>query len=103
MIPELAQVKLSEVAINLVRIAPRAVRRKIVIDDLGPANVRQAETDDSKRIRHAVPIAVFVISIEVIADRQPIIEHRNVPVQGLLVEFLLVQSPAHFIQSQFEV
>ena len=45
----------------------------------------------------------FIYLVEIVADRQPVIEHRDIVVQSLFVEILFVQGPPQFVPGQFVV
>ena len=102
-VAQLAEVELAKIAVDLVGIAAMPVIGEVLVDDLGPAEVGEAQAHDAEGVRHAVLLVFLVSFIEVVADRLAIIEHRHVLVQRLFVELLLVERPAELVQPQLVV
>ena len=102
-VTKLAKVKFAKIAVDLIGIASVAVLREVLINDFRIAEIGEAEADDAKRIGYTMLVAFLIFLVEVVADRQAIIEHRDVVVQGLFVEFLFVQSPPLLVQRQLVV
>ena len=76
---------------------------KYSLDDLSAAEIREAQADDAERVGDAALVALLVLRIEVVADRDLVIEQRDVLVQRLVVELLLVERPAELVQGQLVV
>ena len=103
LITELDQVELREVAVHPVLIGLVSVGGEVRADHVGPADIREAQADDLKGILDAPLLGVGVLRIEVIAALDLVVEEREVPLQSLLVELLLVQRPSQLVERELVV
>ena len=102
-VTQFLEVELGQVAVDLVGVTAVAVVREILVEHLGPAEVGETQADDAERIGKTVLVALLVLGVEVVADRQAMIEHRHVAMQRLFVEFLLVERPALLVQGELVI
>jgi len=75
-VSKLGEIEFAQVTVDLVGIAALAIFREILINDFRAAQVGKAQTDYTKRIRYTVFVVFFIILVEVITNRLPVIEHR---------------------------
>ena len=97
----LRQIELGEVAIHAVFVTAMTVRREVLVDHLGSAEVRETQAHHLQRIVDPLRLFLFVLRVEVVAGRDFVVEQREVLVQRLFVELLLVQRPAELVERQF--
>ena len=102
-ITQLGEIELTEIAVDAVLVGALAVRREVLADDFGSAEIREAQADDAERVGDAALIAFFMSRIEVVADRHLVIEQRDVLVQRLVVELLFVERPSELVQRELVV
>ena len=99
-IAELAEIVLTETRINAVLIGAIPELGEVFRQGLRPAEVAEAQTDHSERIRDTAIIVLIMRLIEVVTDRYLVVEQGNILSQGLLVEVLLVERPSEFIERE---
>ncbi len=97
-VAQFAEIKLAKIAIDLVSVLPVPVGEEILIDDFGASEIRKTQAYYAKRIGEAMFVFFLIIAAEVEARLEPMIEHCHVSVQGILIQFLLVEGPAELIQ-----
>ena len=102
-IAQLRQVVLAEVAVDAVLVAALAVRAEVLLHGFRTAEVREAQADDVERVGDAPLVALFVLGVEVVADRNLVVEQRDVAVQRLVVHLLLVERPAELVERELVV
>src|SRR5215472_12318675 len=101
-VSKLAEIVLTKTGINTVLIGALPELGEVFLQGLGPAEVAEAQADHSERIRDTAIVVLIVSLIEVVTDRYLVVEQGNIPLQSLLVEFLLVERPSDLIESQLE-
>src|SRR5215471_19888350 len=99
-VAQLVEIVLTKAGINAVLIGALPKLGEVLRHGLRPAEVAEAQADHSERIRDAAIVVLIMSLIEVVADRYLVIEQGNIPLQSLLVEFLLVERPSDLIESQ---
>jgi hypothetical protein len=102
-IAQLRQVVLAEVAVDAILVAALALAREVLLHGFRTAEVREAEADDVERVGDAPLVAFIVLRVEVVADRDLVVEQRDVPMQRLVVHFLLVERPAELVERELVV
>src|SRR5207302_8331006 len=99
-VAQLAEVMLAKIAVNAVLIGAIPELGEVLLQGLWPAEVAEAQADDSEGIRDAAIVVLIVRLIEVVTDRYFVIEQGDVLLQGLLVELLLVERPPELVERQ---
>ncbi len=100
LIAELLEVELAEVVVDEVFVAAVAVRREVRRDGVGASDVRETQTQDAESVGDAsTRIFVFGLS-EVVSGRDLVVEQRDVLVQRLFVQLLLVERPAELVERE---
>ena len=102
-IAQLRQVVLAEVAVDAILVTALAIRAEVLLHGFRPAEVREAEADDVEGVGDASLVTLFVLSVEVVADRDFVIEQRDVSVQRLVVKILFVERPAELVERELVV
>src|SRR6266705_6867956 len=102
-VPQLGQVVLPEVAVDAVLVGAAPEGGEELPKGRRPAEVAEAQTDDSKGIGDATLVVLFVRLIEVVTDRYLVVEQRHVLLQGLLVKILLVERPPELVESELVI
>ncbi len=102
-VPQLGQVVLAEVAVDAVLVGATPEAGEVLPDGLRPAEVAEAQADDSKGIGDAALVFLFVRLIEAVTDRHLVVEQRHVLLQGLFVQILLVERPPELVEAEFVV
>ena len=102
-VAELLEVELAELAVDAIFVATLPVLCEVRFDGLGAAEAGEAEADDPKGVGDA-PLANLVLRpIEVVSDRNLVVEQRDVLVESVVVKLLLVERPAELVQGQLVV
>ena len=99
-VAQLLEVELAEIGVDVVRIAATTFFREVLVDDFRPAEVRETQADNAEGVADAMFLVLFVVLVEVIADCQLMIQHGHEGIERFVVEHLLVERPAQFIQAQ---
>ena len=102
-VAQLGQVVLAKIAVDAVLVVAAPEGGEELTNGRRPAEVAEAQADDSKGIGDAAVVVLIVRLIEVIADRHLVVEQRHVPLQGLLVEILLVERPPELVEAELIV
>ena len=103
LIAALVEVELRQVAVDPILVPAASVRLEVLLDDVRTAEVREADADDSIRVRDP-PLFVFVRRVvEVVPGRDLVVEKRDELVERLFVEILLVERPAELVQGELVV
>src|SRR5205823_8417096 len=90
-VAKLVQVVLAKIAVNAVLVGAIPEVGVIVADGVRPAEVAEAQADDSIGIGDAAFVLLFVPLVEVVTGRYLVVEEGHVLVQRLLVELLLIE------------
>src|SRR5262249_44842568 len=99
-VAQLAEVVLSKTGVNAVFKRAIPELSEVLLHALRPADVAEAQADHSKRIRDTAVVVLIMRLIEVETDRHLVVEQSNILLQGLLVEFLLVERPSELIEGE---
>ena len=103
LVAALVEVELRQVTVDPILVPAASVRPEVLLDDAGTAEVREADADDSIRVRDP-PLFVFVGRVvEVVPGRDLVVEERDELVERLFVEILLVVGPAELVQGELVV
>ena len=103
-VAQLRQVVLAKIAVNAVLVGSIPEGGEVLLDGLlRAAEVAEAQADDSKSIGDAAFVLLLVRLIEFVAGRHLIVEQLHVPMQGVLVELLLVERPPELVESELVV
>ena len=89
-VAKLGEVELTKITVDLVGVTAVTVLGKVLVNDLGAAEIRETKADDAERIGHAMLVILIENVVKIVADQISMIEHRHVFVQCLFVELLLV-------------
>ena len=102
-VAQLAEVMLAKIAVNAVLIGAIPELGEVFLNGLRPAEVAEAETDDSKGISDAAIVVLIMRPIEVVTDRHLVVEQGDVLLQSLFVELLFVERPPELVESELVV
>src|SRR5260370_35569983 len=102
-VAQLAEVMLAKIAVNAVLIGAIPELGEVFLNGLRPAEVAEAETDDSKGISDAAIVVLIMRPIEVVTDRHLVVEQGDVLLQSLFVEFLFEERPPELVESELVV
>src|SRR5437762_1807010 len=100
LVTPLLEIELAEILVDPILVCATAVAREILLEDFAPAEIREALADHAEGVGNATLILLFVTLVEVVADRELVIEQRDVLVQRLVVELLLVERPTELVESE---
>ena len=101
LVAELLEVELAEVAVDTALVGAGTLYSEVRVDRLGASDARETQADDAEGVLDP-PAGVLVLGlIEVVSCRYLVVEQRDVLVQRLLVEFLLVERPAELVEREF--
>src|SRR5499425_710217 len=101
-VAQLVEIVLTKAGVNAVLIGALPKLGEVLWHGVRPAEVAEAQADHSERIRDTAIVVLIMLLIEVVTDRYLVVEQGNIPLQSLLVEFLLVERPSDLIESQLE-
>src|SRR6059036_3559033 len=102
-VAQLAEIVLAKTGVNAVLIGAIPELGEVLLHGLRPAEVAEAQTDDSEGISDAAIVVLIVRLIEVVTDLYLVVEQGDVLLQGLLVELLLVERPTELVESELVV
>src|SRR5262249_47736111 len=93
----------AKIGVNAVFIGAIPELGEVLLHGLRPAEVAEAQADDSKSISNPAIVVLIVRLIEVVTDLYLVVEQGDVLLQGLLVELLLVERPPELVESELVV
>ena len=102
-VAQLAEIVLAKIGVNAVLIGAIPELGEVLLHGLRPAEVAEAQADDSEGIGDAAIVVLIVRLIEVVTDRYLVVEQGHVLLQSLLVELLLVERPSELVESELVV
>src|SRR5262249_21024593 len=102
-VAQLFQVVVAKIVVNAILVGAIPEFGVVLPNDIRPAEVAETQADDAIGIGDAAVVLLVVSLIEVITDRNLVVEQRHVLLQGLLVQLLLVERPPELVESELVI
>ena len=102
-VPAFFEIVFTQVAVDAVLIAPLAVGIEVFHHGIGAVKIREALADDPEGVVYTLPFLIVLGLGKIVSRRHLTIQECNEPMQGILIELLLVEGPAELVQGELVV